>query len=106
HRDTLRGSVVFMFQPGEEGYAGGRIMIEEGVLDAAGTRADVAYAIHVDCGSPRGTVITREGALMASVSALRVTVRGTGGHAARPHEGIDPVPVAAELILAIQSFAA
>lgn len=105
-REELPGTVVFMFQPGEEGQAGGRIMIEEGVLDAAGERPVAAYAIHVDSATPRGQLVTREGAMMASASALRLTLHGTGGHAAFPQLGIDPVPVAAQLILAVQTFAA
>lgn len=105
-RDEVAGRVVFMFQPGEEGYAGGRLMIEEGVLAAADERPVAAYAVHVDCTTPAGQFVTREGPIMASASALRMTLRGTGGHAAFPHHSVDPVPVAAELILAVQSFAA
>jgi hippurate hydrolase len=105
-RDELPGTVVFMFQPGEEGHAGGRVMIEEGVLDAAGEKPVAAYALHVDSATERGRLVTREGAMMASASALRMTVRGTGGHAAFPQLGVDPVPVAAQLILAVQAFAA
>lgn len=103
-REQLAGTVVFMFQPGEEGYAGGRLMIEEGVLDAAGRRPVAAYAVHVDCRTEGGTAVTRSGAIMASASSLRVRVAGTGGHAAWPEHAIDPVPVAAEIILALQSF--
>lgn len=105
-RDELPGSVVFMFQPGEEGYAGGRLMIEEGVLEAAGGRPVAAYAAHVECTVPRGQMVTRKGSMMASVSAMRMTLRGTGGHAAFPQTAIDPVPVAAQLILAAQAFVA
>lgn len=105
-RDDLPGTVIFMFQPGEEGQAGGRIMIEEGVLDAAGERPVAAYAVHVECTVPRGRFVTRAGSMMASASALRMTLRGTGGHAAFPQNAIDPVPVAAQLILAVQTFAA
>lgn len=105
-RDELSGTVVFMFQPGEEGQAGGRIMVEEGVLDAGGERPVAAYAIHVECTVPRGQFVTRQGSMMASASALRMTLRGTGGHAAFPQNAIDPVPVAAQLILAVQTFAA
>lgn len=105
-RAELPGTIVFMFQPGEEGQAGGRIMLEEGVLEAAGERPAAAYAIHVECTVPRGQLITRKGSMMASASALRMSLRGTGGHAAFPQNAIDPVPVAAQLILAVQSFAA
>ncbi|WEK60877.1 MAG: M20 family metallopeptidase [Candidatus Microbacterium colombiense] len=105
-RDELPGAVVFMFQPGEEGQAGARIMIEEGVLDAAGSRAVAAYAIHVDSAVAAGQLVVREGAMMASASGLRLVVRGSGGHAAFPHLAVDPVPVAAQLILAVQTFVA
>lgn len=105
-RDRLAGSVIFMFQPGEEGYAGARTMIDEGVLEAAGAPPVAAYALHVDAMTDAGVFVTRPGPMMASVSAATVTVRGTGGHAAMPHQGIDPVPVAAELILAVQSYGA
>ena len=105
-RDDLAGTVVFMFQPGEEGQAGARIMLEEGLLDIAGERPVAAYALHVDCSTPRGQLVTREGAMMASANALQLTLRGTGGHAAFPNLAVDPVPVAAHLILAVQTFAA
>ncbi|WP_317451838.1 M20/M25/M40 family metallo-hydrolase [Microbacterium sp. NIBRBAC000506063] len=61
HRENLEGDVVFMFQPGEEGHGGGRIMLEEGVLDAAGERPVAAYAVHVDCMTPRGLLVSRAG---------------------------------------------
>ncbi|WEG08698.1 M20 family metallopeptidase [Microbacterium horticulturae] len=105
-RDELAGTVVFAFQPGEEGFAGGRMMIEEGLVTASGTRPVAAYATHVDCETPRGRLITRPGPMMASASGMKMSVRGTGGHAARPHQAVDPVPVAAEIILAVQTFAA
>ena len=105
-RADLPGTVVFMFQPGEEGYAGGRIMISEGVLEAAGELPVAAYAVHVDCVTPRGLVVTRPGPVMASASGLRIRVTGTGGHPAFPQHAIDPVPVASEIVLAVQTFAA
>ena len=105
-RDDLHGSIVFMFQPGEEGFGGARVMLDEGLLDVAPTRPVAAFAIHVDSHGPAGTFITRPGAIMASANGMYITVTGSGGHAASPHLGIDPVPVSAEIILAIQSFAA
>jgi hippurate hydrolase len=104
-REDLPGTVVLMFQPGEEGFAGGRMMIDEGVLEAAGERPVAAYALHVDSVTPGGSVVTRVGPMMASASALRVRVAGTGGHAAWPQHAVDPVPVAAEMVLAVQAFA-
>ncbi|GAA3630687.1 M20 family metallopeptidase [Kineosporia mesophila] len=103
-RAELPGTVVFMFQPGEEGFAGGRIMLEEGLLDVAGETPVAAYAIHVDSATPRGLYVTRPGPIMAGASGMKLRVLGAGGHAAFPQEGVDPVPVAAEIVLAVQSF--
>lgn len=105
-REELPGTVVFMFQPGEEGYAGARLMIDEGVLEAAGERPVAAYAIHVDCVLGAGEFVTRPGPIMASASGLNIWVEGPGGHAAFPHLTVDPVPVAAEIVLALQTFVA
>jgi len=105
-RDDLDGDVVLMFQPGEEGAGGGRIMIEEGVLDAAGQQPVAAYAMHVDCSTDHGLFVTRSGPMMASASGMRITVTGTGGHAAFPHLAIDPVPASAAIVLALQTFTA
>ena len=105
-RAELAGTVVFMFQPGEESYAGGRIMIEEGVLDVAGERPVAAFAVHVDCSTELGLFVTRPGPIMASASGLRITVTGIGGHAAFPHLAIDPVPASAAIVLALQTFVA
>ncbi|MFI7608260.1 M20 family metallopeptidase [Micromonospora sp. NPDC049366] len=105
HRDALRGDVVFMFEPGEEGWNGAGRMIEEGVLDAAGQRVCSAYALHVSSyGSPRGQVTSRPGTVMAAVDELRVTVHGVGAHASMPHQGRDPVTAAAELVTALQTL--
>lgn len=103
HREKLHGSVLFMFQPGEEGHGGAKVMIEEGLLDAAGERPVAAYAIHVAPG-PRGVFATRPGAVAAGSNHLHVTVHGRGGHGSQPHQTWDPVPVAAEIVLALQSF--
>jgi len=103
-RDQLAGDVVLMFQPGEEGHDGAAHMIAEGVLDAAGRRADAAFAVHVLSNlTRRGTVATRAGAIMAASDGLFVTVRGRGGHGSAPHAAKDPVPVACEMVLALQT---
>ncbi len=103
-RDELRGDVVFMFQPGEEGWDGAGAMIEEGVLDAAGRRADAAYGLHVFANMlPLGMIGSRPGPLMAASSGLSVTVRGAGGHGSRPHAAVDPIVVAAEIVTALQT---
>ncbi len=104
-REELPGSVVFMFQPGEEGYAGARYMIEEGVLDAAGPRAAAAYALHVSSAQyPAGLFSTRPGPMMAAAEVLAVTVRGYGGHASQPHHAADPIPAACEIVTALQTL--
>jgi len=92
-RSGMRGSVVFMFQPGEEGYFGARRMIDAGILTAAGREADAAYALHVAPALvPRGVVATRPGPLLASVDCLRVVVHGESGHGARSAPGARPDP--------------
>ncbi|MFJ4519927.1 M20 family metallopeptidase [Streptomyces sp. NPDC088810] len=102
-RDALAGRVVFMFQPGEEGEHGARHMIEEGVLEASGARADAAFALHVHPNLPAGAVRLRPGPQMAASDRFRVVVRGRGGHASAPHTACDPVPVACEIVLALQT---
>jgi amidohydrolase len=105
HRDELRGDVVFMFQPGEEGYAGAKYMIDEGVLDAAGERPAAAYALHVASAElPAGVFSTRPGTMMAAAELLDITVHGHGGHASQPHHARDPIPAACEIVLALQTL--
>ncbi|HEX9030443.1 MAG TPA: M20 family metallopeptidase [Streptosporangiaceae bacterium] len=101
----LPGNVIFMFQPGEEGSGGARLMIEEGVLDAAGERPVAAYALHVASSLlPLGTAASRAGTAMAAADTLHVTVRGRGGHGSQPHQAADPIPVACEMVTALQTM--
>jgi hippurate hydrolase len=88
-RDTLAGSVLFMFQPGEEGYHGARVMLEEGLLDGAQAPSG-AFALHVAHRHAAGVVATRPGPAMASGDTIHVVVRGKGGHASAPHDCLDP----------------
>jgi len=104
-KDQIAGSVVFMFQPGEEGDGGAQHMIREGVLDAAGSRVVAAYGVHVASALlPSGVVSGRGGTAMAAADSVRVTVHGRGGHGSAPHRALDPVPVAAEIVLALQAM--
>ncbi len=104
-RDQLPGDVVFMFQPGEEGPGGAGPMIEEGVLDAAGRRADAAYGLHVTSHDyPLGVWAGRPGVLMAASDQCYITVQGRGGHGSEPHKAADPVPVACEIAIALQTM--
>jgi amidohydrolase len=104
-RAALAGNVVFMFQPGEEGFAGARLMIEEGVLEAAGEQPVAAYALHVTSATLAcGMIGTRPGPVLAAADKLQVTVRGRGGHASRPHTAADPIPAACEMVTALQTM--
>ncbi|WP_399921731.1 M20 family metallopeptidase [Streptomyces kanamyceticus] len=102
-REELAGRVVFMFQPGEEGHHGARHMIDEGLLSTDGRAVDAAFALHVMPGLPSGTLWLRPGPQMAASDKLRIVVRGRGGHASSPHTACDPVPVACEVVLALQT---
>ena len=99
-RDRLGGSVRFMFQPGEEGFHGARHMIDAGLLDDPDV--DAAFALHVAPNLPSGSISTKAGALMASADVIDITVTGKGGHASTPYLANDPMPVAAEIVQALQ----
>lgn len=107
-RDEMAGRVLFMFQPGEEGHHGARYMLDEGLLDlpplADGTPSPVtgAFALHITSTLPMGYFAIRGGALMASADQWIATVRGRGGHASEPYRTLDPVPVACEIVTALQ----
>ncbi|MFC9688529.1 M20 family metallopeptidase [Kribbella sp. NPDC056951] len=101
----LTGDVVFMFQPGEETSGGAPIMIREGVLDAAGRRADAAYGLHVGSAvQPLGMWSSRPGSFMAAADQLHVRVVGAGTHGSTPFRGKDPIPVACEMVTALQTM--
>jgi hippurate hydrolase len=97
-RGAINGTVRLMFQPGEEGFHGARFMIEEGAIDDVAA----AFALHVSPNMPSGSVWTKGGALMASADVLEITVTGKGGHASTPFLANDPMPVAAEIVQALQ----
>ncbi|MFI4935509.1 MAG: M20 family metallopeptidase [Caulobacterales bacterium] len=100
-RDRLTGSVMFMFQPGEEGWHGARFMLDDGLIDPL---PDAAFALHISPNMPRGVIASRAGALLASSDKLRIKVIGSGGHASMPHDAIDPTPIACEIVLALQTM--
>ena len=103
HRDEIAGTIVFMFQPGEEGYHGARVMIEEGLLDGPDA-PEGAFALHVTHRLPSGAIGTRPGPMQAAADTLQVTVRGRGGHASAPHDCLDPIPIACEIVQAFQTM--
>src|SRR3954453_19766774 len=104
-RDLLTGQVVFMVQPGEEGFHGARYMLEEGLLDVVpGAPVSGAFAMHVSSRLESGSVNVRSGPMMAAADQWRMVVHGRGGHASEPYAAADPIPVAAEIVLALQSM--
>lgn len=100
-RDQLAGSVMFMFQPGEEGHHGARFMLDDGLITPL---PDAAFALHIMPNAPWGVIAGRTGPLLASNDKLHITITGRGGHASMPHDALDPVPIACEIALALQSF--
>ena len=99
-RHELPGTVRLMFQPGEEGHHGAVRMLDDGVADGV----DRAFALHVTPNLPAGWLGTRAGPLLASTDDFCVVVRGRGGHASTPHLANDPIPVACEIVGALQTF--
>ena len=109
-RDEIPGRVLFMFQPGEEGHHRARYMLDEGLLDvpplADGSDSPVtgAFALHITSTIPTGVVATKGGPLMASADEFTIRVHGAGGHASAPSQAVDPVPIACEIVIALQTM--
>ena len=101
-RASLRGNVKFMFQPAEEGPGGAGPMIEAGLLERP--KVDAAFAIHMWNDLPTGKIGVRSGPVMESADEFRMTVVGRGGHGAAPHQTVDPVAIAAQVVTACQSI--
>jgi amidohydrolase len=100
-RAELRGSVRLVFQPGEESAHGALRMIEDGLLERE-PRPDVAFALHVAPQLAVGRLITRAGILLVACDDFEIDVRGAGGHASMPHDTLDPIPVACQIVQALQ----
>lgn len=109
-RDEIPGRVLFMFQPGEEGHHGAKYMLEEGLLEvpglADGTASPVtgAFALHITSTMPSGHVATRRGPVMAAADQFWIRITGRGGHASEPYRALDPIPIACEVVQALQSM--
>ncbi|ODT36782.1 MAG: amidohydrolase [Lautropia sp. SCN 70-15] len=96
------GTVHLIFQPGEEGFGGAQVMIDDGLFERF--PCDAVYAMHNWPGLPPGTIAVRPGPMMAAADRITITVEGRGGHGAHPYQTIDPVLVAAHIITAAQSI--
>jgi amidohydrolase len=103
-RESLTGRVVFVFQPAEEIVGGAKAMLEDGALK--GLAPDAVIGLHLISDYPTGTIALRSGPAMAATGSFRMRIKGFGGHAAKPHECVDPVLIAAQLITALQSLVA
>ncbi|XP_062119944.1 IAA-amino acid hydrolase ILR1-like 5 [Humulus lupulus] len=99
-KEKLQGTVRLLFQPGEEGGAGASHMVKEGALGVA----EAIFAMHVDFTSPTGTIGSKSGPLLAAVSSFEAKIVGKGGHAAEPHQNIDPIIAVSFSILALQQL--
>src|ERR1041385_5107712 len=100
---NFAGTAVVIFQPAEEGGAGGKAMIDDGLMDRFGVGE--VYGMHNYPGMPVGEFGIRPGPVMAAADGISITIEGKGAHAARPHLGIDPVLAGAQIINAVQSVA-
>jgi len=98
------GTVFLIFQPGEEGFAGGKAMVDEGLFERF--PADEIYALHNWPALPPGTIAVRPGPMMAAADRIEIHIEGRGGHGAHPHMAVDPVLVAGHIITAAQSIVA
>jgi amidohydrolase len=102
-RGLPRGNIKFMFQPAEEGLAGAKAMIDDGVLEQP--RVDAAAALHVSPLYPTGRLAVARGVGWAASNGIRIRIIGKGGHAAGPHLTIESIPVAAQVVIALQQIA-
>ena len=107
-RDQLAGSVMLIFQPAEEGppageEGGASLMLEEGIWDEA--KPEAVFGIHVGIGIPGGQIAVKPGPLMAAADRYQITIKGRQSHGARPWDGVDPIVVAAQIILGLQTIA-
>ncbi|MBA63087.1 MAG: peptidase M20 [Planctomycetaceae bacterium] len=102
NEELIEGTIKLIFQPAEEGGAGGEKMSKEGVLDNPDVQR--IYGLHVSADLPTGMLAARAGTLLAAAGSLKIVVQGKGGHAAMPHKSIDPVTTAAKIVVELQTI--
>ncbi|MEP2104427.1 MAG: M20 aminoacylase family protein [Nitratireductor sp.] len=100
---NFHGTVAVIFQPAEEGGGGGRVMVKEGLMERFGIER--VFGMHNAPGLPVGQFATRPGAIMASTAEFTITIKGKGGHAAFPHQTVDPIVITSRIVGAMQSIA-
>ncbi|MCH8258302.1 MAG: amidohydrolase [Proteobacteria bacterium] len=103
NRRDINGSVDFFFQTGEEGYFGAKVVLDEGLFEAPNS-PDAVFAIHITPLLEIGKVTGRAGTLLAAADTWEMVIKGRGGHASMPHDCLDPIPVACEIVQAFQTF--
>ena len=96
------GTVHFIFQPAEEGFGGGKKMVEEGLFEQFD--CDTVWGMHKIPGIPVGEFAVAPGPMMAARDNFEITIQGRGAHAAMPHQGVDPVVVGAQMVMALQTI--
>jgi amidohydrolase len=101
-RAEVAGTLVFCFQPGEEGAAGNRLMIEDGALEHP--HVDRTFALHLYSGLDVGKIGVRDGPFFASADEFTLTIRGRGGHGAMPHTAVDPIVAGAHVVTMLQTI--
>ncbi len=101
---SFSGTVHFIFQPAEENFGGGKLMIEDGLFERF--PCDQVFALHNWPGIPAGTFTTRAGPIAASIDVVTLTVKGKGGHGAQPELTVDPVVVGSSIVMALQTLVA
>jgi amidohydrolase len=102
HTRRFDGTVIFIFQPAEEGEGGGRVMIEEGLFERY--PAQMVFGLHNWPGLPAGQISVTEGPVMAGTDRFELTITGKGGHAAMPHQAVDVVVAGSALVQALQTL--
>ena len=102
HKDELQGTVKFLFQPAEEhgGRGGAKPMIEDGVM--GNPKVDYVFGLHIDGDEESGVLAYRGGPIMAAPDTFKIKITGKGGHGSAPHQTVDPVYIAAQVIIAVQ----